>query len=125
MQFSTVINQSQVKQILIYNAKENRVSHAQLFLGAEGSGNLALAIAYAQYLVCENPSDTDSCGTCPACIKMNKLSHPDVTFSYPVAGKEKITKPKSSDFAEEWRNAVIDNPYLNFNDWLEYLDIEN
>ncbi len=125
MQFKHVIGQQAVKQRLINSVKENRVSHAQLFTGPEGSGNLAMAIAYAQYLVCEKPGDADSCGTCSACIKMNKLVHPDVTFSYPVATKEKISKPKSIDFVEEWRKAVIDNPYLNFNDWVEFLEIEN
>jgi DNA polymerase-3 subunit delta' len=125
MQFSDVIGQKAVKERLIHGIKGNRVSHAQLFLGAEGSGNLALAIAYAQYLVCENPNDNDSCGTCSACVKMNKLSHPDVTFTYPVVTMEKMSKPKSSDYAEDWRRAVLSNPYQNFNDWLESLDAEN
>ena len=125
MQFKEVIGQYALKQQLIRGTKENRVSHAQLFLGNEGSGNLALAMAYAQYLVCEKQGEADSCGTCHACVMMNKLGHPDVSFSYPVAPKDKISKPKSSDFADEWRNAVLDNPYMNFNDWVEQLDIEN
>jgi DNA polymerase III subunit delta' len=125
MQFKEVIGQESVKKQLARTVKENRVCHAQLFLGAEGSGNLALAIAYAQYLVCENPSEHDSCGMCPACIKMKKLSHSDVTFTYPVAPRDKINKPKSNDFAEDWRNALMENPYINFNDWVEQLDIEN
>ncbi len=125
MLFKDVTGQQAIKQRLINSVKENRVSHAQLFLGPEGSGNLAMAIAYAQYLVCENQQDADSCGTCSACIKMKKLVHPDVTFSYPVATKEKITRPKSVDFIEEWRKAVIENPYQNFNDWVESLNIEN
>src|SRR5436190_22821214 len=103
MQFKEVVGQQTVKQRLINSVKENRVSHAQLFLGPEGSGNLALAIAYAQYLLCENTSELDSCGICPACIKVNKLGHPDLTFSYPVASRDKISKPKSNDFADEWR----------------------
>ncbi len=125
MQFSDIIGQGEVKQRLAHSVNENRVSHAQLFLGAEGSGNLAMAIAYAQYIVCENKTGNDSCGACAACIKMKKLVHPDVTFSYPVAPREKITKPKSVDFVEEWRKAVLANPYMNFNDWVEFLDIEN
>ena len=125
MQFQQVIGQQQVKDRLVHATKENRVSHAQLFLGPEGSGNLAMAIAYAQFLVCEKPGDADSCGTCSACIKMNKLVHPDVTFTYPVAPRDKISKPKSVDFAEDWRKAITGNPYLNFNDWVEFLDIEN
>jgi len=125
MQFQQVIGQREVKQRLISSVKDNRVSHAQLFLGPEGSGNLAMAMAYVQYLVCEKRGDADSCGTCSSCIKMNKLVHPDVTFSYPVAPKDKISKPKSSDFVEEWRKVVIANPYFNFNDWVKFLDIEN
>jgi DNA polymerase-3 subunit delta' len=124
MQFRDVIGQRAVKLRLTNSVKENRVSHAQLFLGPAGSGNLAMAIAYAQYLVCENKGE-DSCGTCSACIKMNKMVHPDVMYSYPVAPKEKISKPKSIDYAEDWRKAVRENPYMNFNDWVESLSIEN
>lgn len=125
MHFANVIGQSEVKHRLLNSAKENRVSHALLFLGPEGAGNLALAIAFAQYLVCEQPGEEDSCGKCPGCVKMKKLVHPDVTFSYPVATKEKIQKPKSVDFVEEWRKAVLRNPYMNFTDWVQELDIEN
>jgi DNA polymerase-3 subunit delta' len=125
MQFREVIGQADVKERLTRSVHENRVSHALLFLGGEGSGNLPLAIAFAQYLVCENRSDADSCGTCPACTKMKKLVHPDVTFSYPVTTKEKLTKPKSVDFVTEWRKAVLHNPYLNYNDWITELDSEN
>ncbi len=125
MQFSDVIGQQEGKKRLIKSVSENRVSHALLFLGAEGSGNLALATAFAQYLVCENANGEDSCGVCPACVKMKKLVHPDITFSYPVATKEKISKPKSIDFVSEWRKAVLKDPYMNFNDWVAELDIEN
>ena len=125
MQFSTVIGQLEVKSRLIKSVKENRVSHALLFLGAEGSGSLPLAIAFAQYLVCENQGEDDACGKCPACIKMKKLVHPDVTFSYPVTTKDKLTKPKSVDFITEWRKAVLHNPYLGYNEWITELDSEN
>src|SRR6185436_15024830 len=91
--------------------------------GPEGCGNLPLALAYAQYLVCEKPLDDDSCGACQACRKMEKLVHPDVTFSYPIASK--VSKPRSSDYAEEWRKAIVANPYIDYNDWVETLDIEN
>src|SRR6185503_4803268 len=73
----------------------------------------------------ENPSEEDSCNKCPACVKMKKLVHPDVTFSYPVAPKDKISKPKSVDFVEDWRKSVLKNAYLHFNEWVSELDIEN
>ena len=125
MNFAAVTGHSEVKQKLVQAADERRVSHALLFLGNEGSGNLPLAIAFAQYLVCENPANGDSCNECSGCKKMNKLVHPDVTFSYPVATKEKIKKPKSIDFITEWRDNVLDNPYLNYNDWMESLELDN
>ncbi len=125
MKFTDVIGQQSVKQRLLQSAKDQRVSHALLFLGPEGSGNLPVAIAFAQYLVCENPGEDDSCGICPGCKKMQKLSHPDVTFSYPVAPKEKISKPKSSDFFEQWVQEISENPYLTYNQWMQALDLDN
>jgi DNA polymerase-3 subunit delta' len=96
-----------------------------LFLGPEGSGNLALAIAYAQFLFCENKTEKDSCGLCQPCKQIQKLTYPDLSFSYPVASKEKITEPKSVDFIKEWRDAILDSPYIKYTDWVEKLDIEN
>ena len=83
MQFKHIAGQAAVKQRLINTVNDNRVSHAQLFLGPEGSGSLALAIAYAQYLCCEDKQPNDSCGVCSACRKYQKLMHPDLHFSYP------------------------------------------
>ncbi|HRH64907.1 MAG TPA: DNA polymerase III subunit delta [Bacteroidia bacterium] len=128
MRFGEVIGQQLVKQRLLQSVKEERVSHALLFLGPEGSGNLAVALAFAQYLVCENRTETDSCGTCSGCIKMNKLVHPDVTFTFPVASRkdDKSTKPKKSvDYIKEWRESVLENPYLVYTKWVEDLNIEN
>jgi DNA polymerase III subunit delta' len=123
MLFRDIIGQNAVKQRLISSVKENRVSHAQLFLGPEGSGNLALAVAYAQYLCCENKGAEDSCGICSSCIKLNKLVHPDVTFTYPVALIDK--KKTSVEFIEDWRKAFINNPYITFTEWLQYIEAEN
>ena len=67
MQFKDVIGQSAIKQRLIQSVRENHVSHAQLFLGPAGSGKLPLALAYAQYILCPNRTETDSCGVCPTC----------------------------------------------------------
>lgn len=125
MKFAEVIGHNEVKKRLIHSAKENRVSHALLFLGPEGTGGLPMAVAFAQYLVCENPGVDDSCGTCSACIKMEKYVHPDVSFSFPVATKDKIKEPKSVDFIEQFRKAILAEPYLNYMSWMDAADIEN
>jgi DNA polymerase-3 subunit delta' len=69
MLFKNVLVDENLKRQLISLVKNNRISHAQLFLGQEGSHVFALAVAYAQYICCENPKEDDSCGVCPSCVK--------------------------------------------------------
>ncbi|MGC9374699.1 MAG: ATP-binding protein [Bacteroidales bacterium] len=126
MQFKEVIGHQKIKEQLINTVKENRISHAQLFLGPEGSGNLALAIAYAQYIACTNKQGNESCGVCSSCQKFKKLIHPDLHFVFPVNTSKTIKKnPVSDDYMNQWRTALIENPYINQNKWYEIIDIEN
>ena len=127
MQFKDIIGQEAVKQKLIKSVRENRVSHAQLFLGSVGSGTFPLALAYAQYILCPNRTATDSCGVCPSCQKISKLVHPDVHFVFPSAANKKVKKDPESDlFIEEWRNFVLaNNAYFDAQSWYQSLDIEN
>ena len=146
MQFSGIIGQREVKKQLAELVQHNRLSHALLFLGKEGSGALPLALAFAQYLVCEkaNPKkqspasgaslfgdaepqpaapalQTDSCGVCPACLKAAQLVHPDIHFSYPTVTKKAGEKPIAADFITEWREFIKLNPYGNLFDWIEMI----
>ena len=127
MQFKDVIGQDAVKQRLIGSVRENHVSHARLFLGPAGSGKLPLALAYAQYILCPNRTETDSCGVCPTCQKMQKLVHPDLHFVVPTATTKKIkSNPESDLFMEEWREYVIQNQgYVDTSSWYTFLDVEN
>jgi len=126
MLFKHIAGQETVKQRLIHSVVQGRISHAQLFLGPEGCGKLALAVAYAQYLACENRGKSDACGTCPSCLKYEKLIHPDLHFVYPVSTTKTIAKdPISNDFIQEWRSALLDNPYLSLSQWFERIGIEN
>ncbi|MEY3921029.1 MAG: hypothetical protein RL634_790, partial [Bacteroidota bacterium] len=68
MLFSAIPGQKEVKEKLVQMVANNRLSHALLFLGKEGSGALQLANALAQYIVCENKKE-DACGTCASCKK--------------------------------------------------------
>jgi DNA polymerase-3 subunit delta' len=122
MQFKQIIGQAAVKQRLIASVTENRVSHAQLFLGPEGSGNLPLAVAYAQYVSCEDKQPDDSCGVCASCRKYMKLAHPDLHFSYPTFGTPKET---AIDFIEQWRDAFMTEPYMSLDGWRGYVESGN
>ena len=123
MQFSDIVGQQEVKQHLIQTVVENRVSHAQLFLGPEGNGGLALALAYAQFISCLDRQAQDSCGECSSCRKYKKLIHPDLHFSYPFFAKHK--DDTALKFAAEWREAFLSNPYLSLEEWRNQLDAEN
>ncbi|MFD2161464.1 ATP-binding protein [Paradesertivirga mongoliensis] len=123
MQFSEIVGQHAVKQHLIQSVLENRVSHAQLFLSPEGSGGLPLALAYAQFISCQNRLPDDSCGECSSCRKYKKLIHPDLHFSYPFFAKHK--DDTSLSFIEEWREAFLSNPYLSLDEWRSQVEAEN
>ena len=127
MQFKDVIGQSAVKQRLIKSVQENHVPHAQLFLGPAGCGKLPLSLAYAQYILCPNRTETDSCGVCPTCQKVQKLVHPDLHFVVPTATTKKVKKDPESDlFMEEWREYVTQNhAYIDTSGWYSFLDVEN
>ena len=125
MKFADVIGQDAVKARLIKTVKASRVSHAQLFLGPEGSGKLALAIAYAQYINCSSKTEFDSCGQCPSCIKYEKLIHPDLHFIYPTARNKSVDKPTSNDFISQWRELLLKKKaYIKLPDWYEKINIE-
>jgi DNA polymerase-3 subunit delta' len=125
MGFKNVIGQASVKQHLVELVHSNRLSHALLFLGPEGSGALALALAFAQFVVCENPQETDACGVCPTCLKAKQLIHPDIHYSYPVIPRKPGDKPVSTDYGAEWREFVGQYPYGNAYDWLQFIGAEN
>lgn len=125
MFFSEVIGQESTKRRLIRSVQENKVSHAQMFLGHEGTGALGLAIAYAQYISCNNRSESDSCGICPSCHKYRKLTHPDLHFVFPVFNSSKYKNPVSDDFIKEWREMVLKSHYFSLSQWLDYIDAGN
>jgi len=125
MLFSEVIGQTEIKEKFLQAVKEERISHAQMFTGEEGFGTLPLAFAFAQYVLCENRNENDSCGTCSSCVKVQKLIHPDLHLVFPVTTTNSNKKPKSDDFVAEWRAAVLEQPYLSASQWYRYLGNEN
>lgn len=128
MKFANVPNQTELKQVLRQSVQRGHVAHAQLFRGAEGSAALPLALAYAQYLNCEDraPDAADSCGHCPACLKINKLAHPDLNFILPTTTTKAVPKDATSaKFAGEWRTFLAEGVYQGFNDWMQHIGAEN
>jgi DNA polymerase-3 subunit delta' len=125
MLFKDITGNELVKKQLIDAVANNRISHAQLFSGKSGNAKLALAFAYAQYLNCENKSETDSCNSCSSCLKYKNLSHPDLHLIFPVLKVNGIKNPTSDSFVNQWRELVLENKFIDINDWIDTFGIEN
>lgn len=126
MLFSEVLGLPHIKNHLITSASRGRVPHAQLFTGNHGSGLLPMAIAYAQYILCNNSGQENEGGN-PGCnAKFRNLSHPDLHFAFPVATTDKIkSHPVSNNFLDAWRQFLKEQPYGSLFDWYQKLGIEN
>lgn len=126
MFFKDIVGQSEVKERLVASARKGLIPHAQLFCGPEGVGKFPLALAYAQYLNCENPTDNDSCGKCASCVKYAHLTHPDLHFVFPIVKKAAKKKEVCDDYIADWREFVKQhNYYFNLTQWLDHIDAEN
>ncbi|MBZ4675841.1 MAG: polymerase subunit delta [Anaerophaga sp.] len=124
MLFKDIVGQQSVKKHLISMVREERISHAQLFTGPPGAGQIPLALAFAQYVNCKNPGAEDACGECSACKKMSRLVHPDLHFVFPVVKKNSSKPVVSSDYMDEWRRFIIQSPYFNEREWFSFIGAE-
>ena len=121
MLFNQIIGQEHIKKHLQTSAENGRIPHAQLFVGKEGCGTLPMAIAYAQYLLCNFSDDTDACN-----IKCNKLQYPDLHFAFPVTTNDSVKKHAVSDlFLEDWREFISSQPFGGLFNWLQHIGVEN
>jgi DNA polymerase-3 subunit delta' len=125
MNFSRIPGQTEIISKLLRSVKEERVSHAQLFTGPAGCGSLALALAYAQYVTCEDKRENDSCGLCKSCVKYEKMIHPDLHFVFPVIKGKKPTDPVSDNYIADWREFVLKSPFFGLNSWLDTIEVGN
>ena len=123
MLFEDILGQEHIKNHLIQSVENGRIPHAQLFVGNEGTGTLPMAIAYAQYILCANKTggSKDNCHT-----KFKNLSHPDLHFVFPVTTSDKVkSHPISSNYLDEWRQLIKEQPYGNLFDWYNLLGVDN
>lgn len=137
MRFRDIVGQRELIEKLIAAVNNGRIPHAQLFWGTEGSGQLALATAYAQYINCRHKvhsSDgedldglsSDSCGKCPSCLKFQQIAHPDLHFVYPnnADGSHVKKDSQSLDYIEQWRELMLDTGGIfSLNEWTETMNI--
>lgn len=124
MDFSQIIGQTHIKSHLTTTVAAGRIPHAQLFTGANGSGLLPMAMAYASLLLCR-PYEKGSPEYLKCQDNVARLNHPDLHFVYPVNSNEDVkSKPVSDNFSTNWREFVLKNPYGSLFEWLQSLGIE-
>ncbi|MGK7394257.1 MAG: ATP-binding protein [Candidatus Cyclobacteriaceae bacterium M3_2C_046] len=127
MKFKDIPGLAEVKNGLISTVRKNHLAHALLFSGQEGGAQLALALALANYVNCENPGQEDACGQCASCVKNRKYIHPDLHFAFPVSSTKTITGKDvvSASFLKDWRQYLMKNPFGQANDWNNFFGGEN
>lgn len=126
MLFSEIFGLEPIKKTLIGSVNKGHVAHAQLFVGKSGSGSLALALAYAQYINCEDKQENESCGRCSSCIQYKKLVHPDLHFVFPMANIEKVKKEDLRTYLlPKFREFLINYPYGTMHTWSGLAEAEN
>lgn len=125
MKFSDIVGQNHLKNHLVNSVQKGRIPHAQLFIGPEGSGTLAMALAYAQYIICNNKGSDNEGGSAACNLKFDHLQHPDLHFVYPVATNDSIkSNATSDDFLSTWIDFLKETPYGSVNDWYEAIGIQ-
>jgi len=123
--FEQVIAQQSIKEHLLQMVRDNQLPHALMFCGPQGAGKLPLALAFARYLLCTEPTEQDSCGECTGCRMLDNWAHPDLHFSFPVYKGKSSDHPISDNFLEAWRNQLLENPYFDTEIWLNDIKAEN
>jgi DNA polymerase-3 subunit delta' len=121
MLLSHVVGQEYAKKGLLKMYDSDHLPHALLITGAEGTGGLPLALAFAQYIFCTNKQSNGSCGVCADCHKTSRLEHADLHITFPVFGPKELSKT----YLQEFREFIAQTPYGTTYDWLQFINAEN
>ncbi len=115
MNWEQIVGHRELKNLLKDSISNNRVSHAQLFVGKDGYGTLPLALAFAKEILKKENEHSST--------KVDSLNHLDLHFSFPVfkANKSGLT----GQFFDAFRDMILDNSYSNTEDWSTILESEN
>ena len=129
MRKSEVIGQEEAWARLMQMVREDRLPHAMMLCGPQGAGKMALAMAFANYLLCRNHTpDDEACEACPQCKMLARWEHPDLHFTYPTIKLPSMGsdhKPVSDDFARQWHEVIKESPYFSMDQWMNAIGAEN
>ncbi|MPR35075.1 DNA polymerase III subunit [Salmonirosea aquatica] len=121
MLFNEIPGLEEVKTTLRRSVRQSHVAHALLFDGPCGGGGLALALAFATYVNCENRQELDACGVCASCVKMKKLVHPDLHSIFPLPRSPKEGEDLLGELTPVWREFLQERSYRTLQEWLVFV----
>ena len=138
MYFSDVIGQEKSRRRLLQMVAENRVPHALMLCGPEGCGKMALALAFASFLLGDIGPEEDADPALKKFVSgfdqrkrinahsmLAKWEHPDLHFSFPVVklpGQSAEYPTTSADYMQKWIDFLADGPYIEHDRWSEVLN---
>ena len=134
MKFSEVIGQEEIWARLMDMTEKGHIPHALLFCGPKGCGKMAVALAFASFLMGERDETNLEPGMSltdeqrRASAMLRKWEHPDLHFTFPTIKSAKMSSdhnPTSDDYAKEWRELLTKGPYFQINDWLAMMGDSN
>lgn len=125
MLFQQIVNQERTGADLRAMVQRGQLPHALMLYGRQGTGGLPMALALTRYLFCDNKTETDSCGQCPNCQKMDRLEHPDVHFAFPTISRGGGKKEELNSFLPDFRDVVRQRPYASIYELLQAFGAEN
>jgi len=99
-----VIGQQRACHFLQGLIEKDRIPHALLLCGVDGTGAAAAAVAFTRILHCET-SDVAPCMTCNGCRKITGMNHPDFSVLFPFSSRTK------DDDVQAGLRAVVNDPY--------------
>lgn len=108
MSFHELLGQEDAKRLLQNALRKDAVSHAYLFTGPAGSGQVKMALTFAQAIFCTASKD-DACGECLECRKVEHGNHPDLTLLRPDGSSIKIDQIRELQRVFSYRSEGI-NP---------------
>lgn len=124
MFFRDIVGQTPAKEELRRSFLAGVVPHARLIVGQDGAGALGLAYAYARYINCEHPTETDACGHCRSCQRYNDFAALDLHFLFPIASN-KNSSNYCDDELPQWRKFLALGAHSRYAQWVSMLGEES
>ena len=106
MGLNSIFGHEKQKNLLLSFLQNDRLPHAFLFSGQEGIGKKKIAFEFIKHILCEKGN---GCGICRACIKVEKLVHPDLLLIEP---REKKADDESDSHENGHKSSLTARRYI-------------